>query len=168
MRKISVIFMIIAGLAILFGSCGKYEDGPSISLRTKTARLTGEWDNDKVNVQLLVEVSEEDEEEFAQHVSYLRDSLQQVAFLFERGGDGTIAVPDLDIEEISFPSIVDIEWKFMNSYEELHVRITTPGNYGVSGWLTYKILRLTKSELWLEDTNDYEHDVYVELRFEKR
>lgn len=168
MRKLSVILMIIAGLSIIFGSCGKYEEGPAFSLRTKTARLTGEWEIDKVNVQLLVEVSEDQEEEFAQHVSYLKDSLGRVTFMFERGGEGTMAVPDLEIPEINFPSIVDIDWKFSNSNEELHVRIKTPGEYGIVGWLEYKILRLTNSELWLEDLNDYEHDVYVELRFEKQ
>ncbi len=168
MKKISVIFMIIAGLSIIIGSCGKYEEGPGFSLRTKTARLTGEWEIDKVNVQLLIEISEEEEEQFAEHVAYIKDSLQRVAFLFERGGEGTMAIPDLDIPEIDFPSTVDIEWKFASSYEELHVRIKSPGNYGISGWLIYKILRLTNTELWLEDANDYENDVYMELRFEKQ
>jgi hypothetical protein len=27
----------------IVSSCGKYEDGPALSLRTKTARLEGEW-----------------------------------------------------------------------------------------------------------------------------
>ena len=27
-----------------FTNCGKYEDGPSISLMSKTGRLTGEWE----------------------------------------------------------------------------------------------------------------------------
>ncbi len=30
--------------ALVLGSCGKYEEGPGLSLRTKTARITGVWD----------------------------------------------------------------------------------------------------------------------------
>lgn len=31
-------------LSFSFTSCKKYEDGPSFSLKTKTGRLTGEWE----------------------------------------------------------------------------------------------------------------------------
>jgi hypothetical protein len=31
-------------MVILFTSCGKYEDGPFFSIRTKNMRLTGEWE----------------------------------------------------------------------------------------------------------------------------
>jgi hypothetical protein len=37
--------MLAAAVIIMlnFSSCGKYDDGPEFSLRTKKARLTGEW-----------------------------------------------------------------------------------------------------------------------------
>lgn len=41
--KILVILFIFQS-ALTFISCGKYEDGPGFSLRTKKARLTGEWE----------------------------------------------------------------------------------------------------------------------------
>lgn len=43
MRKIAIILSIIAVTAMLFSSCGKYEEGPAFSLATKKARLTGDW-----------------------------------------------------------------------------------------------------------------------------
>ena len=36
-------------LMLLINSCSKYEDGPSFSLRTKKARLTGEWSVASIN-----------------------------------------------------------------------------------------------------------------------
>jgi hypothetical protein len=41
---------VAASLAALLGStgCKKYEDGPSLSLASKKARLTGEWEVDEI------------------------------------------------------------------------------------------------------------------------
>ena len=41
--KTKVLFAAILGFALIISSCGKYEDGPGFSLRSKTARLTGIW-----------------------------------------------------------------------------------------------------------------------------
>ncbi len=37
--KVAIVIMI----ALVFGACNKYHEGPSVSLRSKNARLTGEW-----------------------------------------------------------------------------------------------------------------------------
>jgi hypothetical protein len=47
------VFASIAIVALLVGSvsvtgCGKYEEGPSVSLRTKKARVVGTWEIEKV------------------------------------------------------------------------------------------------------------------------
>jgi hypothetical protein len=51
MRKYSKKLMLVAAVVIMlnFNSCSTYDEGPSFSLRTKTARLTGEWKIDKVD-----------------------------------------------------------------------------------------------------------------------
>jgi major membrane immunogen (membrane-anchored lipoprotein) len=36
-------FAVIIFASTLLSSCGKYSDGPKISLKTKTARITREW-----------------------------------------------------------------------------------------------------------------------------
>jgi len=41
MKKLSILF---AAFAVVFlASCGKYEEGPGFSLRSKTSRLAGTW-----------------------------------------------------------------------------------------------------------------------------
>jgi len=53
MKKINLIALIICATAMLVGtqSCKKYSDGPLVSLRSKTARVSNTWkvDNYKVN-----------------------------------------------------------------------------------------------------------------------
>ncbi len=38
-----LLSILTIALVTFFSSCGKYEDGPFLSLRTKNGRLTGEW-----------------------------------------------------------------------------------------------------------------------------
>ena len=40
--KKSILLCTVA-LVTLLGACGKYEDGPSISLRSRAARVAGDW-----------------------------------------------------------------------------------------------------------------------------
>ena len=48
MKKIFYALTILVGLQL--ASCGKYEEGPGFSLRSKTARLAGEWTIEKATV----------------------------------------------------------------------------------------------------------------------
>ncbi len=43
MKKIMILSLALIMGAMSFNSCKKYEEGPGISLRSKTGRLTGEW-----------------------------------------------------------------------------------------------------------------------------
>lgn len=44
MKKItSILFAVVAMALVTFSSCGKYEEGPGFSLRTKKGRVVGEW-----------------------------------------------------------------------------------------------------------------------------
>lgn len=46
MNKVkNTLFLAATVITVLnFQSCSKYEDGPSFSLRTKKARVTGDWE----------------------------------------------------------------------------------------------------------------------------
>ena len=37
------LLLVLVGVAFMLGSCGKYEEGPGISFRSKKARVAGEW-----------------------------------------------------------------------------------------------------------------------------
>jgi hypothetical protein len=43
MKKIITLFMLVAVTGSFMTSCSKYEEGPKLSLRSKKARLAGEW-----------------------------------------------------------------------------------------------------------------------------
>jgi hypothetical protein len=43
MKRVKLLFVALFVATIALTSCGKYEEGPSISLRSKKARITGEW-----------------------------------------------------------------------------------------------------------------------------
>jgi hypothetical protein len=47
-KKIVYTFILAVGLGLTQTSCSKYEDGPAISLRSSTARLTNHWKFSKV------------------------------------------------------------------------------------------------------------------------
>ena len=60
--KLSIV--LIFAQSLIFSGCGKYEDGPGFSLRTKKARLTGEWevvevDGDKVKDGSTIEFNKD-------------------------------------------------------------------------------------------------------------
>jgi len=50
MKKIGIILSIVAGFAILFTACGKYEEGPAFNLKTKKARIVGTWGIKEITV----------------------------------------------------------------------------------------------------------------------
>jgi len=69
--------MLAAAVVIMlnFSSCSKYEDGPAFSLKTKTARLTGEWEVVEINNQSPVDGGKltlefEKDEDFSMQYSY--------------------------------------------------------------------------------------------------
>ena len=47
MKKLIITLVAVATLGAGMISCGKYEEGPGISLRTKNSRATGSWQIDK-------------------------------------------------------------------------------------------------------------------------
>ena len=41
------LLLALVGVAFMLGSCGKYEEGPGFSLRSKKGRVEGEWKIEK-------------------------------------------------------------------------------------------------------------------------
>ena len=147
MKKIGVIFTFLAITAMMMTSCGKYEEGPGFSLRTKTARLTGEWK--------LVEITE--------NGTAMDISDMEATYEFERGGDMKVSTKWMGMT-FSFEG----EWRFDDSKENLEVRIKEEGTEW-SEWESTEILRLTNGELWLRDEFTEEGETYTEImKFEKQ
>jgi hypothetical protein len=130
MKKISIIMFAVVSMALVtFSSCGKYEEGPGFSLRSKTARVSNTWD------------------------------LEKIAFIGADGSkiEATITDPEdkqtLEInKDGSWESrdytgaIIDKgTWKFSSKNEQLDLKSTL-----YSEVQSNKILRLANNELWLE------------------
>jgi len=128
------IFALTAVMAVLFmfSSCGKYEEGPSFSLLTKKARITGIW---KIEKQLVngVEVA-------------LDEMFQGTSIELIKDGTGKIS---MSIGPLILN--VDLEWEFSDDKMQIKLRMkdeTDPTKWGE--WEVQDILRLTNKECWLQ------------------
>ena len=142
----SILFLAAAAVTVLnFQSCGKYEDGPSFSLRTKKARLTGEWELVKINGQSP-----------AQAMGYSGANVD-ISWEIESDGDLTTKM-DISYGGQSYSYSYSGEWEFSGDKEELEVKI--------NGSITeYEIKKLTNKE------SKFEYSVggsSIEYEFEKK
>ncbi|MDP2174298.1 MAG: lipocalin family protein [Bacteroidota bacterium] len=110
-------------LMFVFSSCKKYEDGPGFSLRSKTARVAGEW---KVEKQI----------ENGQDLPLTPDDKDDT-WVFKKDGTYEIQDPGNSTESGT--------WVFDSKKENI---IISEKSFGIS--ITMKILRLTNKEMWLE------------------
>ena len=128
MKRSSLLFTAFAML--LLASCGKYEDGPDFTLRSKKARIAGSWTLEKYTVDGVDLTSQVTSADLSLSFKYEKDgSYSEVTFL-----SGQVA------------STKSGTWKLSLNKENLVV-IYTSGTV-----VAYKILRLTNSELWLQET----------------
>src|SRR3989339_924733 len=91
--KIKILFFFLAAGLIFSTSCKKYPEGPSISLRTKTQRITGSWTIEKVTVNGTE--------------ATLNDFYKSIVFDVTKEGKFTYSYTVLTI-----PFKVEGEWKF--------------------------------------------------------
>ncbi|MEX2485590.1 MAG: lipocalin family protein [Brumimicrobium sp.] len=125
MKTIKLMSLAVLATVFLLGSsCSKYEEGPAFSLRTKKARLAGEWKADKY-------VSPDGEESNAD------------------GDDGTMEFEKDGTVTYSYDGFsVSGEWEFTKSKEYLEIELEF---FGQTDTQEMKILKLKNDELWLED-----------------
>ena len=144
MKKLSILF---AAFAVVFlASCGKYDDGPGFSLRSKTSRLVGSWTVT----------------EAFQGSTNITTSLTNggtVDLIFDKDGAYTYSY---DFVILGFPTNGSISgtWAFSSDKSSLEV---TDGSGQMD---SSKILRLTNNELWLEqsDSNGGTYEVHYSAK----
>lgn len=115
--------MLLASF-IMFGtySCKKYEEGPMISLRTKTQRLTGDWKIDKAT-QDGVDIT---------------NQLPEMIMTFEKDGKLNVLNNATDMPGT---------WEFDSKKENLLLKFD-----GSTDIEKFKIIRLKNDELWFDET----------------
>jgi len=134
MKKQSFLLLLISSL-FFFVSCGKYEDGPAISLLSKKSRLVNKWKLEK----------------------YYKDGVEQTLSDDDKKGYMEIR-KDNTFEAVSYFGSYSVTftgtWSEDDNYSKIHIKITSP----TSEEEEYTILRLTSDELWLEREDDDVHD----------
>lgn len=143
MVKVSKKLLIAAVLVTVlnFQSCGKYEDGPSFSLKTKKGRLVGEWEVVKMYDNQGVQV----------YPYSSTDYSVELEFEFEKDGDFALKYK-YSYYGFTYNYSYKGEWEFSSDKEELEVEIQNE----VQDW---EIKRLTSKELWFEDADGNEWEL---------
>lgn len=113
-----ILFFILIGS---ISSC-KYEEGPGISLKTKTSRLTGTWNVDKITE--------------SNGTITTPTSNYSITYQFEKDGRGTYTLEILGINDVK-----KLDWEFVDNKKKLKIA------YEDGNTITPTILRLTDEEL---------------------
>jgi len=122
----------IAALALIVAGCGKYEEGPGMSLRTKKGRMVNQW---KL-------------EETVDSAGYV--NTYSGTYTMELSKDGAVAY--------NGGTSPNTTWDFSSNKEQLVITfVTIVGNVVFS----YDILKLKNKELWLKDPTDGTQEHYV-------
>lgn len=115
-------------LSVILVSCGKYEDGPAFSLRSKKSRLSGEW---------VVE-------SYTYNGVEMKDTLLAALganYVLEIEKDGVYRT------EGAYPD--QGTWELGEDGDDVRFLSNATGAVEIS----YRTLRLASKELWLKHTN---------------
>jgi hypothetical protein len=112
-----------------FQGCGKYEEGPSFSLKTKKGRLCQSWSVDKW---------------VDSNGNETAGTTSDLIYTYEK--DGTVSVSDGSLS-------ISGTWKFDDSKE--NIEVTSDASVSTSS-TSYKIIKLTSSEFWTEEDDGFQ------------
>lgn len=146
MKKIVSLSTMFIALMILFSSCGKYEEGPMISIQSKEARVAGTY----TLVQAYKNGLENpDKVEFYENTTYLYNE------------DGT---GEKQYKESSIIVTTEFEWEFSDDESKLLKREKSLISGNFEEWKEFVIIRLTDTEMWLQeyDIADNEWEYHFE------
>ncbi|MBN2682325.1 MAG: hypothetical protein JXR58_07435 [Bacteroidales bacterium] len=142
--KTTKILLVLAVIAFVFASCSKYEEGPSISLKSKKSRLAKEWK--------LVSLYDANGDEQSVVPDWENN--------YTKGGDYSTKVYGIEQNGT---------WEFDG---DVNLKITyelSGGGATFKSYENYEIIRLASDELWLKDNNSGHVTTNgYELRFEPK
>lgn len=132
MKQFTKIALLTAVVAMIVASCGKYEEGPSISLASKKGRLANVWKLDAQYYNNVEDVLTDDDKD-----DYIE---------FTKDGDVKMTYTQLGVSQT-----ISGTWKFDDSKENV---ITTLNFVGYVSTDTAQILKLKSNELWVKIVDD--------------
>jgi hypothetical protein len=131
MKKLSILFAAVA--VVLLASCGKYDNGPGFSLRSKKSRVVGEW---------TIESAAQAGVDITSSVTFGGTVNEK----FDKDGVYTYTY-DYTVLGQHINGSATGTWALSDDKSTLDV---TNGSGNVS---SSKILRLTNKEMWLEESD---------------
>lgn len=151
MKKLIAPFLLL-GVILLAAACGKYEDGPTMSLRSRKARVANIWTYDKVTVNGKDFTIFFDTNYTKYEWEFTKDGIYDLRTTFIFGPDSLI------------PFNVNGVWDFVEDDEYLRMRYTIPIPNGPPIVITdsMEIKKLENENMVLEfrdDTAIYEYDL---------
>ncbi len=132
MKKLRILSMALLAVTFVLGSCSKYEEGPALSLRTKKARLTGQWKIEKY-VDADGEESEPNQLDANIVTEFTEDNSVFVYLDGDEVGDGT--------------------WEFTDSKEGVIMDVSIFGLPSEAE--NSRIIKLRNDEVWMTQEEDY-------------
>lgn len=150
-QKNSRLFLILLLLGGLLSSCKKYEEGPVLSLRTKTKRLSRDWQIQEYyrngNIETSQLIITNYVESYSKSGAHSRSYNDKNGNLVSETGQWKF---DSNKEQISVTGIGSIEWTDQTS--------TVSSS-------SYIILRLTSKELWYYYENGgSKHEIHLKAK----
>lgn len=125
---------VLGAASLTTAGCSKYEDGPNFSLRTKKARIVGEWNVESIGSEVL-------------------GSTYSINLNFEKSGNLTVT-SSYSYNGYSQSYSYAGSWEFASDKEE--IRLNIDGELEV-----FEIKRLTNKEVWLdEDESSLDGDIW--------
>ncbi len=131
MKTLKLTTLLLAA-ALVFGSTScKYEEGPAVSLRTKKARVVGEWVIEKT----IESDGEIDTDWDGFEITYNDDGTGVQTYTYTFGG-------------VTTTSTDNFSWEFTDSKK--NIKTTDEDGDAIES----KILKLKNDEMWIEDLDD--------------
>ena len=133
MRTLTLLATVLFTVSLVFSGCSKYDEGPGLSLRSKTKRLARNWK--------IVKIGEDYDASAA-------DAEFDAWYDFKE--DGTLTAREIVRDPGEILSYSG-SWEFSDDKERLVFFILDEDGERVSS--DHPILRLTSSELWWTDVD---------------
>ena len=125
MRPIVYILLSI----FIMSACGKYDEGPDFSLKTKKSRLHGDWELKAAFIN-----------------GSLQTSTNYIKYNFSK--DGYFGLTVMDNSSGQYLNIQDGTWEFIDKKEFLRLKYLSNGQ--VVQLVEWKLLRLTNKDFFVE------------------
>lgn len=142
MKKINLLLLLTLPLVmgISFSGCKKYEEGPTLSLRTRTHRVVGSWVVEQV-FEIPINGTKTD------RTADYKTAYANFVWKFEKDEDYLVTYNPYSIGTYNEPG----RWEFGG--DDINILLFPDNGNGSFIGSLWRILRLKEKELWMKTVN---------------